>query len=181
MLGLFLFWGGRGGVGWSLSLFIPPSILNKKENTILKCKYHGTGVKCSPVQIVAKCCGSVQNVAKCCWSVLISAKLKWGSWSRSLAGPWLAKHYLPYKICIFSCSTFSHYLFTDSPCPAPQTQATFQRYILMFLSRFGFSMIKIKRPKLNHRNEKKRWIWARQLKSIAVGVWVQGWPLLTEI
>ena len=117
--------------------------------------------------------------------MLISAKLKWGSWSRSLATwqdpSWLAKHYLPYKICIFSCSTFSHYLFTDNPCLAPQTQATFQRYILMFLSRFGFSMIKIKRPKLNHRNEKKRWIWARQLKSIAVGVWVQGWPLLTEI
>ena len=28
-----------------------------------------------------------------------------------------------------------------------------QRHILMFLSRFGFSMIKIKRPKLNHKNE----------------------------
>ena len=140
---------------------------------------------CRSVQNVAKCCWSVQNVAKCCWSVLISAKLKWGSWSRSLATwqdpSWLAKHYLPYKICIFSCSTFSHYLFTDSPCLAPQTQATFQRYILMFLSRFGFSMIEIKRPKLNHRNEKKRWIWARQLKSIAVGLWVQGWPLLAEI
>ena len=121
-----------------------------------------------------------KNVAKCCWSVLTSAKLKWGSWSRSLAGPWLAKHYLPYKICIFSCSTFSHYLFTDNPCFAPQIQAAVQKYILMFLCRFGFSMIKIKRPKLNHRNEKKRWIWARQLKSIAVGVWVQGWPLLTE-
>ena len=25
-----------------------------------------------------------------------------------------------------------------------------------------------------------RWIWARQLKPIAVGMWIQGWPLLTE-
>ena len=47
-----------------------------------------------------------KNVAKCCWSVLTSAKLKWGSWSRSLAGPWLAKHYLPYKICIFFVFNF---------------------------------------------------------------------------
>ena len=101
-------------------------------------------------------------------------KVKRGSWSRSLAGPWLAKHYLPYKICIFSCSTFSHYLFTDSPCLAPQTQATFQRYILMFLSHFGFSMIKIKRPKLNHKNEKTRWIWVRQLKSIEEGCGSKG-------
>ena len=122
-----------------------------------------------------------KNVAKCCWSVLTCAKLKWGSWSRSLAGPWLAKHYLPYKICIFSCSTFSHYLFTDNLCLAPQIQAAFQRYILMLLCRFGFSMIEVKRPKLNHRNEKKRWIWLRHLKSIAVGVWAQGWPLLAEI
>ena len=130
-----------------------------------------------PVQSVVDQCKNV----KCCWSVLISAKLKWGSWSRSLAGPWLAKHYLPYKICIFSCSTFSHYLFTDNLCLAPQIQAAFQRYILMLLCRFGFSMIEAKRSKLNHRNEKERWIWLRHLKSIAVGLWAQGWPLLAEI
>ena len=41
----------------------------------------------------------------------------------------------------------------DIPHLAPSTLQSSQRHILMFLSRFGFSMIKIKRPKLNHKNE----------------------------
>ena len=41
----------------------------------------------------------------------------------------------------------------DIPHLAPSTLQSSQRHILMFLSRFGFSMIKIKRSKLNHKNE----------------------------
>ena len=46
-----------------------------------------------------------------------------------------------------------HHLLLDIPHLAPSTLQSSQRYILMFLSRFGFSMIKIKRPKLGHKNE----------------------------
>ena len=41
----------------------------------------------------------------------------------------------------------------DIPYLAPSTLQSSQRYILMFLSRFGFSMIKVKSPKLSHKNE----------------------------
>ena len=46
-----------------------------------------------------------------------------------------------------------HHLLLDIPHLAPSTLQSSQRYILMFLSRFGFSMIKVKRPKLSHKNE----------------------------
>ena len=46
-----------------------------------------------------------------------------------------------------------HNLLLDIPHLAPSTLQFSQRHILMFLSRFGFSMIKIKRPKLNPKNE----------------------------
>ena len=55
-----------------------------------------------------------------------------------------------------------------------------QRHILMFLSRFGFSMIKIKRPKLGHKNEINKVDLSETIKPIAIGMWIQGWPLLTE-
>ena len=100
----------------------------------------------------------LQNVAKCCGSVLTCAKLKgdpeaevWQDldWQNTIC---------PTKFAYFSCSTFSHYLFTVNLCLVPQIQAAVQRYILMLLCRFDFTMIEAKRPKLNHRNEKKRWI-----------------------
>ena len=156
MLGLFyLLKKGVGGVGGVL-LWISARML---QNVVDPCK----------------------NVEKCCWSVLTSAKLKEDPEAEAWQDLDWQNIICPTKFAYFSCSTFSHYLFTDNLCLAPQIQAAFQRYILMLLCRFGFSMIEAKRSKLNHRNEKERWIWLRHLKSIAVGLWAQGWPLLAEI
>ena len=99
-----------------------------------------------------------QNVAKCWGSVLTCAKLKGDPGAEVWQDLDWQNTICPTKFAYFSCSTFSHYLFTVNLCLVPQIQAAVQRYILMLLCRFDFSMIEAKRPKLNHRNEKKRWI-----------------------
>ena len=58
-----------------------------------------------------------------------------------------------------------------------------QRYILMFMFCLTWFLYdQLKRPKLNNQKWKEQGGFERDnYKSIEVGVWVQGWPLLTEI
>ena len=125
-----------------------------------------------------------QNVEKCCkmlWIRIDLCKVKRGSWSRSLAGPWLAKHYLPYKICIFFVFNFFtlliHRQFVFSSTNSSSRPEVHFDVVVSFWLLYDWSQ----KTKTKSQKWKEKVDLMRHLKSIAVGLWAQGWPLLAEI